>query len=72
MSADEKQFWTAKQAAAYLMIHVATLYSWCNGKKRGSRPPKLNGAKPPFRRFGRYCMRFPIAEFKEWAHRKDK
>lgn len=63
----DKRFWSAKEAAAYLMVSVQTLYSWCNSPKREWRASKLIGPKPPFRKFARNCMRFPIVEFKQWA-----
>ena len=64
-----KRFWTAKEAAAYVGVHVRTLYDWCNFK-----PGKTTGQRisiPPFRRLGRNLLRFPIDEFKEWADRFD-
>ena len=66
-TAEEPRFWTAKQAAHHVGIHVATLYEYCRVK------PKRNGhiPSPPFRRIGKRILRFPIVEFKEWASRFD-
>jgi len=62
----DKRFWTTKEAANYVNVTVWTLLDWC-GNRRGSHSSKLIGSKPPFRRFGRNCIRFPIQEFIEWA-----
>ncbi len=62
----DKYFWTSKEAANYLSVNVWTLLAWCSGKK-GAQSSKLIGPKPPFRRFGRNCIRFPIEAFREWA-----
>lgn len=62
-------FWRPKEAAAYLKIHVNTLYLWLNPAKRSRKyEPLLRGPKPPFRRYGRSCIRFPVNEFKRWAN----
>ncbi len=68
----DKRFWSAKEAAAYLSVTVPTLYHWLktgteNESKKSNKPPKLLGPPPPFRRFGRKCIRFPIEEFVKWA-----
>lgn len=63
----DKRFWSAKEAASYLMVSVQTLYAWCNGPKRKWRESKLIGPKPPYRKFGRNVYRFPIVEFKQWS-----
>lgn len=63
--AEESRFWTAKQAAHHVGIHVSTLYEYCRVKSHGRIPA------PPFRRIGKRILRFPIVEFTEWANRFD-
>lgn len=67
----EKRFWSPKQAADHLSIAVQTLYAYCREPKNGS-VTKLIGPPPPFRRFGRHCLRFPITEFIAWAETWDQ
>ncbi len=62
----DRRFWTAKEAAAYLQVSTTTLYAWCGGYK-WKKVSKLVGPKPPFKKFARNVMRFPIVEFKQWA-----
>jgi len=66
----ERRFWTAKEAADYLVIHVNTLYGYCRFKP--NKTTRLRVSVPPFRRIGRNVLRFPIDEFKEWANRFDQ
>lgn len=64
----EPEFWHPKEAAEYLRIHVNTLYEWVsNTKSSNRRQPVLLGPKPPFHRFGRKCIRFPVKELREWT-----
>ena len=56
--ASPRRWFTAKEAANYLQIHVRTLYGYVR---------KGRGRKPPFRRFGKGNYRFPVEKFKEWA-----
>ena len=62
-----RRFWTAKEAADYVGVNVRTLYQWCQFKPGGKQRVSI----PPFRRIGRNVLRFPIAEFTEWANRFD-
>jgi len=62
----EKRYWTVKDAARYLNVHVATVYGWITDQNK-ERPCKLIGPPPPVRRFGPNCIRLPITEFKKWA-----
>lgn len=55
---NHRQFLAAKEAAAIIGIHVQTLYRWTR------HPDKKR--RPPMRRFGRQCLRFPVDEFMEW------
>jgi excisionase family DNA binding protein len=58
MEIDSRRWLTAKQAAAYLGVHVETFYNYVHRKKN----------RPPFKRFtenGPY--RFPREQFIEWA-----
>jgi excisionase family DNA binding protein len=59
-SSDQNRPWfTAKEAAGYLNVHLITLYRYTRQRKN----------KPPFRRFtngGPY--RFPREEFIQWAN----
>lgn len=66
----DPRFWKPKQAAEYLQISTQTLYSYCAPYKHWKRKSKPIGPPPPFRRFGRNVIRFPIREFKEWAELK--
>lgn len=63
------EFWTAKEAAAYVRISVDTLYGYCRYKP--SKKSTVRIAIPPFRRIGRNKLLFPVAEFKEWTRRFD-
>jgi predicted DNA-binding transcriptional regulator AlpA len=67
---DKSEFWRIKEAASYLNINVQTMYQWLNPSKNSSS--LLRGPKPPTVRFGRNCVRFPIKEFKDWAHNFNK
>ena len=67
----EPTFWRSKEAAAYLGISVHTLYHWLNPKKR-KNGTHLIGPKPPHRRYGRNCIRFPIKELQQWAAAHEK
>ena len=58
-----RRWYTTKQAAAYLEIHVRTLYKWMRRNR---------GKKPPYRRFGKGNYRFPIEEFKAWVDGPEK
>lgn len=68
LNGQEKRFWTAKEAADYLGIATATLYSYVRYRPR---PREQRQSIPPFRRIGRNVLRFPIIEFVEWANRFD-
>jgi len=70
-SAKSRRFWKPKEAANHLDVTVQTLYAYCSEPKDG-RVPKLIGPPPPFRRFGRNCLRFPITEFIKWAETWDQ
>jgi hypothetical protein len=63
------EFWTAKEAAAYVRISVETLYGYCRYKPSKKSQHRVN--VPPFRRIGRNKLLFPITEFKEWTRRFD-
>lgn len=68
----EPEFWHPKDAANYLNIHVSTLYEWVGSTKYKNLKEKgsvLAGPKPPFYRFGRNCIRFPVKKFKAWTER---
>jgi hypothetical protein len=67
----EKRFWNPKQAADHLSVAVQTLYAYCREPGSGGTT-KLIGPPPPFRRFGRNCLRFPITEFIKWAETWDQ
>lgn len=63
-----RRFWTGKEAAAYIGVTARTLLSWCRGPgPYENRPCKLIGPPPPYRKFARNAVRFPIQEFIEWA-----
>lgn len=67
----EPEFWQPKEAARHLNIHVRTLYDWVTPSEKSNkvRKPVLLGPKPPFYKFGRKCIRFPVKEFREWTKR---
>lgn len=66
----EPEFWHPKEAAEYLRIHVGTLYEWVSNTKKSNRnQPVLLGPKPPFHRFGRKVIRFPVKAFRDWANK---
>jgi hypothetical protein len=67
----QRRFWTSKEAANHLQVSVESLYAYCKGNKTSPGKAKLIGSPPPFRRFGRNCIRFPIAEFIQWAETWD-
>ena len=67
----KKRFWTTKEAADYLGIAQSTLYEYIREKPRRNQPSKLRTSTPPYRRFGRNVIRFPILDFKAWADRFD-
>lgn len=70
---EDPRFWKPKEAAAYIQVSLQTLYSYCGTHehwKRRKKAAKPIGPPPPFRRFGRNVIRFPIREFKEWAEPK--
>ena len=59
----DRRWLSAKEAANYLNVHLATLYKYTRQRKN----------KPPFRRFtngGPY--RFPRDEFIQWANGSNK
>jgi excisionase family DNA binding protein len=60
MQNDSNHWFTAKQAAAYIGVHVETLYLYVRRKRN----------RPPVRRFGgeRSPYRFPKEDFIEWAN----
>ncbi len=68
---DGEEFWTPKEAAAYLRISTSTLYEYLRARPRNGNPSKLRTSVPPFRRLGRNVIRFPITKFKAWAGRYD-
>ena len=55
-----KNFFTPKEAAAYIGVSLTTFYGWLK------KPPKKGG--PPVRRFGPMCLRLPREKFIEWAN----
>ncbi len=67
----KKRFWTTKEAADYLGIAQSTLYEYIRPNARRNQTTKLRTSTPPYRRFGRNVIRFPIIEFKAWADRFD-
>ena len=64
----DPQYWKPKQAANYLSISVVTLYNWILPKKDRYQNSTLSGPPPPFLRFNRNCIRFPVDEFIQWAN----
>jgi len=64
-----RRFWSAKEAARYLGISTGTLYGYVRFKPKTKGEHRVSA--PPFRRIGRNCIKFPIAEFIEWANRFD-
>lgn len=62
-SKSERRWFTAKEAADYIGVHVETLYSYT--KLRNNKPPCLR-----LRKGGRY--RFPREQFIQWANGSSK
>lgn len=54
-------FWTPKEAAAYIKVNLRTFYKWLRNKKK----------KVPCRRFGPNCIRIPKDKFIKWADQED-
>lgn len=59
--ANSDTFYTPKEAAAKIRVSLLTFYKYLK---------KTKGA-PPFRRFGRNCIRLPKEKFDAWANPKD-
>lgn len=68
---DERRFWSAKEAAAYVQVTVHCLYAWVRENGDNKCYSRLIGPPPPVRRFGRNVLRFPVEEFKAWANNFD-
>lgn len=62
-------WWTVKEAAAYIRVSPITLWAWLRFKPSKRSPNRIS--TPPFRRIGRKTIRIPVAAFKEWASRYD-
>jgi excisionase family DNA binding protein len=59
----DRDWYTSKEAAAYLGVNLRTLYRYIRKSRR----------KPPVRRFGKNTnYRFPIDELKDWANGRKK
>lgn len=59
--ARSSNFFTPKEAAAYVGINLRTFYKWLRIKKKGV----------PCRRLGPNCIRIPKAKFIKWAETED-
>lgn len=67
---EDKKWWTPKEAAAFLQIHVQTLYAFISPRKYKTNG-KLLGPPPPYRRISAKVIRIPRVKFIEWAERLD-
>ena len=54
-----RQFFAAKEAANIIGVNVKTLWAWSRHRNKSKRPP--------VRKFGHRCLRYPVKEFLEWA-----
>lgn len=63
----QRQFWSAKEAAAYIGVYAETLIAFTRRRTNSKKTaPRLIGTPPPCRKFGRQ-YKFPVDQFKQWA-----